>query len=307
MDALTNAYIKMMTDVEKLYDANQAILDNIPAFAAKMVVFKNHNATIGLLLPLAEETTKPTTNERDLILENMCLAAEKVCKPVQAYAASINDLLLEGSMNWTADSLGRQVKDVVGPTCVSIHTKATEVKTPAADFGLKQSDLDDLDTNNTAWAAKQSAIRAKQVASSQAKRQILKSVADNKNLLNRILDRMVATLSDSNPTLVGLWNQTRQVMDPGTTVTTQRFKVVHRLEDSNMEPLYQATVVMEKQGVRLELKTNSLGEVEFRPIKQGIYRVTVSLAGYQTVTFLEFRVKQGKIGKQEVELLPNEA
>lgn len=303
MDAITNATINMMVDIEELYDQNQADFDTIPAFAPQMVLFKAHNASIALTLPLAEETTVPTTRDKDLVLENMCVAAATVCKPVQAYAASINDLVLEGSMNWTASSLEDLVKDIVGPTCVSLHTMAVAVKVPAADFGLKQSELDDLAAKNTAWAAKQSATRTKQVASSQAKKQVLKLVADNKKMLVKLLDRMVSTLTATKPELVGLWNQTRHVIDPATTTTTQRITVEQRLPDDSLLPLYEATVLMTIMGNTLTKQTNSLGEVEYKPIKKGIYRVTVSKPGFHAATILEYRVVQGKINKLVVELV----
>lgn len=293
-----DAKIKMFKAIATLYLTNKARFDVISAFAASMTSFTEHNAAIDTLVPLASEDTKPTTAQRDALRKPLNLSAAVVAKAVFAYADSIGDLVLKGSMKWTVAKLEALPLDQLGPNCDAIHKKGVALLNDAGPFGLTQAKLDKLKADNDAWVALESATRNKQVDITGYKEQLANKVADNMKLLTGRLDGMVFTLSESDPELVGLWDQTRTMVPLPTTETQAKVLVKQKMTDLFV---FEAEVQF-VNGVVNTAITNMNGEAEFKPIKQGLYQFKVVAPGFKPYQVQQLRLMKGKINRLEVEL-----
>ncbi len=295
-----DAKIKMFKAIVTLYLTNKARFDVISAFAAAMTTFTERNAAIDKLVPLASEDTKPTTKQRDALRTPLYLSATVVAKAICAYADSIGDLVLKGDMNWTVAKLAGLPLDQLGPNCNSISEKGEQLLKDAGAFGLDQAKLDKLKADNDAWVTLESGTRNKQVGISENKRQLAKLVRDNMGLLTGRLDGMVFTLSESDPELVGLWDQTRIMVPLPTTETQAKIVVKQKMTDLFV---FEAEVQL-VNGVVNTAITNVDGEAEFKPIKQGLYLFKVLAPGYKPYQVNQQRLLKGKINRLEVELEP---
>lgn len=296
-----DAKIKMCSATEDNYLTHKSRYDVVEAMEENMDLFIANNAQIRLLVPLAEETTKPTTADKDIVLDNMCESAVLVSKAIQSYADSIGDVVLEGTMNWTIVKLKRLRLDQVGPICEGIHTKGTELLTVATPFGLTQAKLDLLDDNNVAWEAKEAATRNKLVDIGLAKEQISKRVADNMKRLTKRLDRMVYTLTESDPEAVRLWDENRKIINLPVT-NTQAKIMVKEQADGIAVPEAEVLLV---NGTTLRAITDENGEAVYKLKKNGLFALKVTASGFKPFEKPQVRMYLGKINRFEVELEPD--
>ncbi|MCC6723322.1 MAG: hypothetical protein IT258_02340, partial [Saprospiraceae bacterium] len=234
-----DAKIKMFKAIALLYLTYKPRFDVVSAFTGVMTNFNDRNTLIDKLVPLAMMDTKDMTKQRDALRAPLYVSAMIVAKAVKSYAAGINDLVLVGEMNWTVAKLKAVTLDQLGPTCTKIHESGTKFLEQSTPFGLTKDKLDKLDTDNKAWIAKESATRNLQVEISGNKVQLENKVAENMALLTSQLDEMVMTLSDSDPALVGLWEQARIIVHLRSTETQAKILVKDKLTE---EFVYQAEV-----------------------------------------------------------------
>jgi len=295
-----DAKIKMFKAIAALYLSKKVRFDVIPAFAAAMTLFTNRNDAIDELVPLASEDTKDTTAQRDVYRKALYLSATIAAKAIYSYADSIGNLVLKGSMDWTEAKLDALPLDQLGPNCEPIHEKGTELLASVTPFGLDQGKLDTLRSDIDTWVAWESGTRNKQVAITGYKQLLAKNVRENMNLLTGRLDGMVFTLSGSDPALVDLWFNTRDLVPLPKTVTQAKIIVKRKMTD---EFIFGAEVQL-VNGVVNTAITNMDGEAEFKPIKYGYYLMRVTAPGYKPYVAYQLRILKGKINRFAVELEP---
>ncbi len=297
-----DAKIKMFKAIVTLYLTYKPRYDVIPALAATMTSFSDRNTTIDGLVSLASEDTKAVTKERDELRPPLYTSTLVITKAIQSYADSIGDTALFGNMAWNVSKLKGLPLDQLGPNCTSINEKGVLYLTGSTPFGLNQDKLDKQEADNAAWIAKESATRIKQVAISQAKRALDKNIEENMNLLYGRLDTMVFTLSESDPELVSLWEQTRELVDFPVTETQAKVIVKQKMTDTY---IYNAEVLFEN-GTIFRSFTDVSGEAIQKPIKQGKYLFRVLAAGYKPYSIIQQRLYRGRINRFTVELEPEE-
>lgn len=300
MDARIDAKINMYSAIKELYANNKADFDTVPAFEATFEIFTTKYDDIKLNQQVADDTTKPSTAEKDNVKFELATATWKVADPVAGYADSIHDIILYDAMNVTAEMLYRTKDDRMEATCQDILDQANAVKVAAAPYGLTQDMLDDATALIPVWSAKASAPRLKRAAIHTATGLVVKQSGEMDNLLERQLDRMVNTLADTKPELVSQWYVARKVLKPGSTTTQVQFLV---LDKATTDPIYQATTMLTKGGITISASTNISGEALVKPIKEGLYDIQVTMPGYQDFVLLQYRVVKGKINRITVELV----
>lgn len=301
MNKRNSSKFKMMKAVAELYKTYQARFDVVAAIATAMTVFKRTIATIEALIPKADEDTTSMTKQRDALREGLYLSTMAITEPVSAYAASIGDLVLEAEMDWTVAKLNRIKQNQLGATCSSLNDKASTLLTEATPNGLTQAKLDKQKADNTAWIAKESATRNKQVEISEAKQQIRDAINKNMNLLEKQLDRSVYALSETDAELYDLWVKTREVEAPHITSTQVKVFVANTEDDG---PLYAANLEL-VNGVVHKAVTNTAGEAMFqKKLKPGLYRFKAYKPGFKDFEIMEYRVYLGKINRIDVKLAP---
>lgn len=99
---------------------------------------------------------------------------------------------------------------------------------------------------------------------------------------------------------MGLWYKTRIIVPLPTTETQANIVVKQKMTDLFIE---EAAVQL-VNGVVNKAITNTNGEVEFKPIKQGVYQFKVLAPGYKPCQVNQQRLLKGKINRLEVELEP---
>ncbi|MBI1225880.1 MAG: hypothetical protein GC192_11645 [Bacteroidetes bacterium] len=295
-----DAKIKMFKALVTLYLTYNARFDVVTAMTIGMTSLQNRNDVIDDLMPLATEDTKPITQQRDALRTPLYMSAVVVAKAVVGYAASINNVELQGDMNWTVSKLRRLPLDQLGPKCDYIFKKGESLLVPAGPHGLDQAKLDKLEDDYDAWIAKESATRNKQVAISQAKQALEKNIGENMKLVKNQLDNNVYTLSETDPELVGLWNQTRNIVDFPSTTTQAKVTVKDKVSKLF---IYQAEVKL-VNGVVNSALTDVDGLAVFVSIKQGLFLFQVNAPGYKPYEVVEQRLYKGRINRLEVELEP---
>ena len=157
MDARIDAKINMYSAIKELYANNKADFDTVPAFEATFETFTTKYDDIKLNQQVADDTTKPSTAEKDNVKFELATATWKVADPVAGYADSIHDIILYDAMNVTAEMLYRTKDDRMEATCQDILDQANAVKVAAAPYGLTQDMLDDATALIPIWSAKASA------------------------------------------------------------------------------------------------------------------------------------------------------
>ncbi len=295
-----DAKIKMFKAIALLYSTYTPRFDVVSAFAGLMTSFNDRNIVIDKLVPLAMRDTKDMTKQRDALRKPLYESAMIVAVAVKGYAASIDDLVLVGEMNWTEAKLKAITLDQLGPTCTKIHETGTTYLAEATPFGLTEDKLNKLENDNKAWIAKEAATRNLQVEISGNKVQLGKQIADNMALITNQLDNMVLTLSDSDTELVGLWDQARIIVHLPTTGTQAKITVSDKLTN---DFIYQANVSL-VNGVVYNAITDVNGEAEFKGIKPGIFLFSVNAPGYKPYSINQQRLLKGKITRLDVQLEP---
>ncbi len=300
MDARIDAKINMYGAVKEFYTQNKADLDTVPAFEAAFEIFTTKYDNIKLNQQVADDSTKPSTSDKDKAKLDLATATWKVADPVVAYADSIQDIILYEAMNVSVEMLNRTKDDRMEATCQDILDQATDVKVAAAPYGLTQAMLDAATALIPVWSAKASSPRLKRAAIHAATEQVVKQSGEMDDLLERQLDRMVNTLATTKPELVSQWYVARKVLKPGTTVTQVQFLV---FDKDTTEPIYLATTMLTKDGITISTATNISGEALVKPIKEGRYDIRVTMPGYVDFVLLQYRVVKGKINRITVELV----
>jgi len=303
MIAIIDAKINMINTVIELVVTHSARLYVIPAFEAIFDTIISRQATVNLLLPTANGDTKSYRLARDQQIKVITDIALEVCNPTRAYASSINDNILLGEMKWTAAEFKNVTVEDLESTCQTIYDKAYAVRVAATPFGLTAGKLTALENQIPIWHTWVAAVRNRRVAIKTAKADVVKNVNENEKILKTQLDFMVQTLSATDPEMVTLWTNARQILDPQTT-NTQALVTV--LDSVTSEPIYQAQVQFVLGAVTYTATTDSLGEALIKPIKKpGKYNMTVSAPGYVTYFKVEVRVYLGRINRFTIELVPS--
>lgn len=299
MKAILDAKINMFNAIEELESQHHDKFQAIPAFDDKFTIFKGRNTEIRRLMQVADEETGDTTAAKHQVQVKLCKASFAVSDVVFAYASSIDDLQLRGDMNWTVKKLMNVKKDRLESTCQQVYDKAVSVRQLAAPFNLKQSLLDELSASITEWHNWSPATRLKRVEISTSLLDIENNIRLNELLLEDQLDRMVRTLTPTEPELVALWEQTRIVVSPPRTQTQLQAIIKSKADDS---PLEGARVKLTNDKYTYEGLTDANGELTLKPIKLGFYTLTVTLTGYKTYTQKLFRIKLGEITRIAIAL-----
>lgn len=105
----------MFKALVKLYLDNKSRFDVIPAFANDMTTFHERNGVIDKLVPLASDDTDAVTKQRmEVLRPKLLVSAMMVARALCGYAASINDRVLSGNMNWTEAKLNALTLDKLG-------------------------------------------------------------------------------------------------------------------------------------------------------------------------------------------------
>ncbi|MBI1223691.1 MAG: hypothetical protein GC192_00520 [Bacteroidetes bacterium] len=218
--------------------------------------------------------------------QSLANAAELVANFTGVYASVTNNPILMNIMNVKATALVKEKKDRLPAICQTIYDEADAVKVAAADYGLTQDALDALDTANTTYSAAANNPRIAHGKLKTANEMIDKSFDSMDRILNEQLDRLVATVATSDPTLLSLWKTARTIIDPATEHTTLTITVTNTAG----EPVENAECVLTKLDMVKTVITDEFGIAYIPTIGSGDWAVSATASGYQPYSLASFKI-----------------
>ena len=296
MIAIQNAKLDSYNELQALYDQHQSRFTVIPAFKNAFQEVTNRRNTIQTQMLVSENDTTSTTGAKDNVQEELCVATAKAAAPVSAYADSIRDAELHALMNVSVPKLMKEKQGLLEAACLKIYNKAVELKEQAAPFNLTGDLLSDVETLLEKWRVKLPSTGIQQAVITTSIENIAKLMVEIDAILKKQLDKMMVTLTKTDPELVSLWENARTIKKPQRTVTQLVVKVQAK-EDS--KPVADR-LVLAVNGIETPARTNAEGEAIFKPIKNGIYDVKVMVEGSEPMVLKSCRIWMGKINRVEM-------
>ncbi len=312
MTSYYDARLKMIRDVVKLYHDNEARFNVIPRIQTLFALIKILLNNIDDKLDDSLQSTKTTTETRKNVQEELAIITSKLGKVLRSYASSTGDIILSDLSRKSVYKLSRLNLNDVKPVCSAIISKANELQTPLAPFGLTADMIASANQQLALWEVWRSATKLKQGVISTSKLDVNTTIGEIVEIMKEQLDPVVELIPNDD-SLISSYKLARQIIHPGRTRTQLYFLIQERKPNGELAPVYQASVsarmtFTDQKGVthqvKLTGKTNIEGEVSFRPVRYGFYDWEVTKPGFSGAVGVQERIKQGKIHRIVVELLP---
>jgi hypothetical protein len=215
---MTNSQFNFLDMVEAdltiMQQYNAIVAGNVK-LSALVTAVKNTHSLILSTAGIQSTINKGPTATKNSLWIDAATKADHVCSGVKAYADDIDDETLLGSMHYTYNSL---IKDTTNQSLVdmqAIHDKAATIAIALlAPFNVVASDLTDLQTAITAFAAGAPMKRALVVNVSVATSQLPPLFTLQRKQLKK-LDHLVSTFKKSQPTFVESHFNARKIVNLG--------------------------------------------------------------------------------------------
>ena len=159
MKVYNDSKIKMYQTVKALVDKHPARFFVVLAFEAAYLLFKGYLKEIEDQLAMAIAKKKEAAAEGLRRKEVLVLAANKVTKPVLAYANAVGNAELAAIMGITPSKLKQTMGDRMYAVCEEIHDEAEKVKAEAEAYGLAKEALPALKKANDSFKETEGASR----------------------------------------------------------------------------------------------------------------------------------------------------
>jgi len=281
---------------------NTSATSAIPAFATALT---DTQAQIKLLDQLNEidiGTTKGVTLDTNTLRKTMTLLAVKCASATFAYADSKKNNTLKAKVNFTEQKLNAYRKEVVDDLCQNIRDAANANIANVQNWGATPSDVSDLQTAISIYRNATANPRNAIIKRSDAKRQIKTIIRQliDVNLKSR-MDKMVSTLTLTNPTFVNQYFLAREIIDVGTHHT--RFTGI--ITATNKKLLASAEIILKKTGEQIiayQTKPKANGKFSLNKISPAIYDLYIITLDTTLHTETNITLKPGKETKRRITL-----
>lgn len=301
MNAMTLAFITMLDTLHKMVAANLSRFTVIKAFESTYAeITTRHNAMLALK-PIAVETTKSQTAANLALKLKLCKKTDSVAGTVRSLAGKLGDVALKQEMDVKAYKLDDVAAAMLIPICRNVHTTATAHKAAAEDYGLTQTLLDELDTLILAYTAEVPGVRTGAGKINTAKADIERLKAECNEIFDDQLDPMINILLETDPTAVELWKSARVIVDPPSTTTQAKYKVI-ALDNGVEVPTPNAPITATGK-ITYTAITNEFGEAFMKPINHGTYTITVNMPGFLPFLLKDYKMVRGKINRVQIVLV----
>lgn len=267
---------------------------SIPAFGVLLATIKAKMLLINSYNQIGEGTTKGVTLDTNALRKAMTVLALKCANATLAYANSVKNNTLAALVDFNESALNKMKKEDIDDACQGIYDATNANMAMVSGFGVGPMDLPDLDASISLYRVASQNPRYARITISQAKKQsdlMVREVIDE--LLVDQLDKMVNTLKSSQPAFWSGYQQSREIIDLGSTSAKVRGTVLNR----NDVPLRNVSFTIVKTGtaeVVANVLTDIKGKFGATKLPAGDFDFKWMLEGYGTVEEVGVHIAAGK-------------
>lgn len=207
-------YYRMFVAVQTSLSSNNAIWSSNPKFSEAKDSFDTSIISIQTLSDDVLENTKGETNEKNQIrkaLESKLLSLSGV---LNAHAAFTNDELLKTFVISTKSSLETMKETNLVTYSNNLVAKATELQeTLVAEYGVPASDIEAINTQNTAFSSLIGTAKPKRAAINAAKQSLNDHIDQANVTLREMIDKLMLRYQTTHPQFYNEYQQSRTIVD----------------------------------------------------------------------------------------------
>lgn len=233
--------------------------------------------------------TEEKKEKKELLAQQLYL----VTSGTKAFAASTNNDVLQGEMNYSITELRTLLDDLIVPFTENIVVKVTpHLGAPLTAFGVDAAAMAALDDAKKAYSEVQSKPRLA-LSEKAAQTSALPPLFDKATkVCKEILDPTAATLKVTEPDWFSNYSNVRKIVNTGSGTTALDGTVKDVDTDA---PLYNVEVTISAIGEPdMVIFTDVNGIYKKVPIKRGVYKLTFKVKDYNDVEVNPFEIKQGQ-------------
>jgi len=205
--------LNMLKSVVQFYAENPRLLADKPALAAAVEKLKAFIAEIEAHELVQAKGTKTETVLKGVTKVMLVNAALKVLAGLTAHAAATNDTALKMEADITERELSKMRDNALILKIHAIYELALPLVAQLGIWNVTQADVDVLDTNSAAFAAKDPAIKNIRARSSQATDDISARLDEAYKFTKDSLDAMMLPVKISHTTVYGQYQNARIIIN----------------------------------------------------------------------------------------------
>ena len=195
-------------------DANSAIVNTNAALASAFAEFKTIAANINTAAQSSAAVTTGLATDKKVSKNTLSRTASIIAGQIFAYAAKNKNNELKEAVNFSATDLRRLKDGELVPRCQTIHDLGTANLAVLADYGVTNAALTGLQTEIQAYAESVPKPRAALTDRSTVKLNIKNLFKEADALLVEQMDKLVETMSKTEPDFVNTYKSARVIIDP---------------------------------------------------------------------------------------------
>lgn len=205
--------LNMLKSVVQFFTENPALFSNKAALEAAIQKLKAHIAEIESLENSQISDTKADTALKAETKTNLINAMLIVFGGITAHAAATNDIRLRMAADVSKYELGKMRDHNLIVEARSTYELALPIANALLEWEVTQDHIDDIDTNSSAFNAKDPAIKIIKARSTQTTKEIRAKLDETNNFVKETLDAMMLPYKISKPTEYGQYQKARSVIN----------------------------------------------------------------------------------------------
>ncbi|MCC6726729.1 MAG: carboxypeptidase regulatory-like domain-containing protein [Saprospiraceae bacterium] len=300
MEKISDSHLNMQRTTAQFYKENKPKLDTVAAITENFVSFDANMVIIEAALTDALNDPTVAAGIAEKLKIELAKATEKVALGAAAYAEVVKNATLLQIMKVRASALIGEKKDRLPTLCQQVHDEANKVIDQLAPYNVTKADLDTLNAAIPPYSAAANSPRLSHGNVKSATDTVVETLRLNNELLKTRLDRLVLTLSTTEPALVVGWKNARKLVNQPSKHTSLLVTVL----DDEGKPVTEATVKVSKGTVVRTGQTGENGQCEFKPVSIGEVSLSVEAPGYQPSLLNKLKMVKSEENIYEVRLQP---
>lgn len=195
-------------------DDNAAVVNKTPALAGALDEFKTKVASIHAAAPTSAAVITGFATDKTTHKKNVSELASFVAGKIYAYGAKTKNPVLKEAADFSLSDLKRTKDGEFAARCQTIHDLGAENITVLADFGLKPTDLTELQTAIDSYAASAPKPRAALTDRVTVKQNIKTLFTEADEILSEQMDKLVESMSKTEPDFATTYFAARVIIEP---------------------------------------------------------------------------------------------
>lgn len=195
-------------------DANPAIVATNAALASALEEFKTIVGRIDTAAQSSAAVTTGLSTDKNVSKDALSRTASIIAGQIYAYAAKNKNNELKEAVDFSQTDLRRLKDGELVPRCQTIHDLGITNLGALADYNVTSAALTDLQTTIQNYAASVPKPRTAQTDRSTVKLNIKNLFKEADEILVEQMDRLVESMSKTQPDFVNTYKSARVIIDP---------------------------------------------------------------------------------------------